>query len=266
MGGPPRSRARRATTAARLPPALSPATASRAGSAPSSAAWSATHVVTASQSSTAAGIRVFGRQAVVHAHHHGRDAGGQPVTGGVVGGDVADDPPAPVEVDHHRKGGLGGRAVDPDRHRTTRPRHRAVLGGDRLLGRPGQRRQEGVAGPGLLGGLLGQGWAADGSDLVEQGTGLLVEGHGTSRTSDRVGARRYGVRRYSQRRRPRPPARRDAVGLCHDGPGTGEGPDGGAPGGMSWKTWQRRWPWSPAAPPASVGASSRRCSTRGPGW
>src|SRR5215472_13272014 len=58
--GPPASRARSATTAARLPPALSPATTTRSGSAPSSSAWAAAQVVAAHASSTAAGKRCSG--------------------------------------------------------------------------------------------------------------------------------------------------------------------------------------------------------------
>ena len=55
IGGPPASRASCATTAVRLPPAESPAMASRSGSAPSSPACAATHCVAAQASSTAAG-------------------------------------------------------------------------------------------------------------------------------------------------------------------------------------------------------------------
>ena len=56
--GPPLSalsRARCAITAARLPPAESPATAIRSGSPPNSAALAATHCNAAQQSCTAAG-------------------------------------------------------------------------------------------------------------------------------------------------------------------------------------------------------------------
>src|SRR5262249_57804925 len=53
--GPPGSGQRSVTAAARLPPALSPPTASRPGSTPSPAACAATHSTAAAQSSTAAG-------------------------------------------------------------------------------------------------------------------------------------------------------------------------------------------------------------------
>jgi hypothetical protein len=51
----PRSLVSMATTAARFPPALSPPTAIRPGSAPSPSAFLATHSTAARQSSTAAG-------------------------------------------------------------------------------------------------------------------------------------------------------------------------------------------------------------------
>src|SRR5207253_530395 len=64
MAGPPASRAMSATTAARLPPALSPATATRRPSIPSSPACATTQRVAAHASSTAAravGGEVFDR-------------------------------------------------------------------------------------------------------------------------------------------------------------------------------------------------------------
>ena len=53
--GPPARLADRAATVARLPPALSPATAMRRGSMPSACAFCATHCTAATASSTAAG-------------------------------------------------------------------------------------------------------------------------------------------------------------------------------------------------------------------
>ena len=60
IGGPPASRAIWLTTAARLPPALSPPTAIRDGSMPSSAAFAATHFVAAKLSLAAVGNRLSG--------------------------------------------------------------------------------------------------------------------------------------------------------------------------------------------------------------
>ena len=60
IGGPSVSRASCVTTAARLPPAESPATARRFGSAPSWSACWATHCVAAHTSSTAAGYGCSG--------------------------------------------------------------------------------------------------------------------------------------------------------------------------------------------------------------
>jgi hypothetical protein len=58
--GPPRSRAIRLTPAARLAPALSPPTAIRSGSMPSSAAFSTVQMKTAKQSSSPAGKEFSG--------------------------------------------------------------------------------------------------------------------------------------------------------------------------------------------------------------
>ena len=60
IAGPPASRACWLTTAARLPPALHPATISCSGMPPSSTAWAAIHFRAANASSVDAGKRASG--------------------------------------------------------------------------------------------------------------------------------------------------------------------------------------------------------------
>ena len=107
--GPPLSRASCAITAARLPPAESPATAIRFGSPPSSAACSPTQRKAAQLSLMPAGIRMLRGQPVVDGHHDGLGADGVRAGDGVVGVQVAEAAPAAVieDDDGQRVGRVG---------------------------------------------------------------------------------------------------------------------------------------------------------------
>src|SRR6266566_5063621 len=95
--GPPASRAMSATTAARLPPALSPATATRRLSIPSSPACATTQRV-------AAGRRelVLRRQPVVDGDDGDARLGRDLPALDVVRVEIADHPAAAVVVHEHR--------------------------------------------------------------------------------------------------------------------------------------------------------------------
>ncbi len=73
------------------------------------------------------GEAVLGGEAVADAHHHGPRAAAQGPARPVVGVDVADHPPAPVEVGHEWGGAGPRRAVDADGDRAGRSGDRAVL-------------------------------------------------------------------------------------------------------------------------------------------
>ena len=120
------SRASRLTTAARLPPALSPPTAIRRGSAPSSAALSAAQLKAAQASSTGGRERVLGGQPVVDREHRGPGRRGE-------------------EAAERRRGCRGRRS--PSRRRGSR---RAAAAGARRERRRGRR-----GGPGSV--RLGRG-------------------------------------------------------------------------------------------------------------
>ena len=114
ISGPPASRACWLTTAARLPPALHPATTSWPGMPPSSAAWAAIHCSAANASSAAAGKRASGRVAVVDRHDDHVRAHAQVAAERIVGLVAAEHPAAAVEVDDdrvragRRRAGTGG--------------------------------------------------------------------------------------------------------------------------------------------------------------
>ena len=109
--GPPASRARNAHTAARLPPALSPPTATRAGSPPNSAAcatvhWSALPAVVERRRK-----RMLGREPVVDRHDDRARRVGELAGDDVELLDAADHPPAAVEDDEDRQVRFGRRPV-----------------------------------------------------------------------------------------------------------------------------------------------------------
>src|ERR1051326_1625787 len=122
MAGPPRSRALSASTAARLPPELSPPTATDSNRA-------ANHSSPAHASSTAAGKRVLRRQPVIQRHHRAAAANRQGTADRIVRVEVAHHPAAAMQVEQRRlrlirlvgvaavperTGGSGQRAVFDD--------------------------------------------------------------------------------------------------------------------------------------------------------
>ena len=128
MAGPPASRAIRATTAARLPPALSPPTARRLG----------VHAQLGGMGDDPArgrpgvvgggGEFVLGGQAIVHRDHAGAGLRGELPAEDVMRLQIADHPAAAVEVDVDRQPrgvGHSRRPVEAERDLTRR-----ALGGE----------------------------------------------------------------------------------------------------------------------------------------
>ncbi len=113
--GRPRSRASSAVTAARLPPALSPATTMRAGSAPSSSACPADPVRDRIDIVDGGRPRRFRRQPVVDRHHDRADAIGHRATQVVVGVQVAEHEAAAMgEHDDRQRTGRCSGPIDSD--------------------------------------------------------------------------------------------------------------------------------------------------------
>src|SRR5437899_2590914 len=88
----------RLTTAAKLPPALSPPTARRSRPKPRAAACCATHEVAAKQSSTAAGNLCSGGT-VIDRNDDAPDRIGEMAAKAVMRVEIADHPTAPMEID-----------------------------------------------------------------------------------------------------------------------------------------------------------------------
>ena len=129
-----------ATTAARLPPALSPPTARREASTPRSAACVAHPARGGDAVVHGSREAVLRAHAVVHRHHRATGAEGQLAAQRVVRVQVADDPAAAVVVHQHRRRrlalGRGLGVVQAQRDRTQRSLGHQVarLGDGRRLG------------------------------------------------------------------------------------------------------------------------------------
>ena len=182
--GPPASRSRRAVTAARLPPAESPATARRAGSAPSEAACSPSQRTTASASSTAAGNGCSGARRYSTLATTAPDALASARHTVSKPADGAQAPAAAVEVGHHAGDPASdGRAVRPHRHLAACPRHAQLQHVRDGLARTAQQRAlRLVRGPRLEHGDHDAGRRRLGLHRVEQLPDLRVE-HGPQRSA-----------------------------------------------------------------------------------
>ncbi len=145
IAGPPRSRAICATAAPRLPPALSPATARRAGSPRSDLRVGGGP---ARRRVAVLGRRReprLGRQPVVDRHHHRRDAARDRAAPVIVGLEIADHPTAAMEVGDDRKWAIAALwRVDPNRD--LERRRLRVCGDPRRA--PPRRPRSAVASPG----------------------------------------------------------------------------------------------------------------------
>ena len=123
------SRASRLTAAARLPPALSPATAIRLGSTPSRELSCRRPAVGGDGVFDRGRKGVLGSEPVIDREHRGGDVGGEEAADAVAGVEVADCPAAAVEVDDQRPVLDPGsrRFVEPRRDRPRRSRDRQVV-------------------------------------------------------------------------------------------------------------------------------------------
>ena len=165
-----------------MPPALSPPTASRLVSMPSSSAL-ADHPVERGPGVVARRrARVLGRQAVVDRDDDDAGPGAELPAQRVVAVEVADDPPAAVVVDEAAGHALPAGAVHPDRYRAIGPGDGPVLHRSDL-GLAGSGHRERLAGlTHLRGRLLGERRRLQQGERIQDDLDLRVDGHGLLRS------------------------------------------------------------------------------------
>ena len=146
------------------------------------------------------GPRVLRGQPVVNRNHHGTNAIREVSAQAVVAVQIAEHEPAAVGVHHDRqRGGIGHRAVDPDRDVTARAGNRRVADGAHRLGvgrgyEPGPDRGAGLrAGHGVHRRETGVQRADQAGNLGVQAHAYCAAGRGRSgRACCSVGATRCG--------------------------------------------------------------------------